>query len=130
MGLFEAMRKDRSFVLYARLPFLSGSDAVNKCIVARQLENFKGTLSLLADIIRQGIDDRTIRPGLDPELRAMVFMNIVMSFAKVLIIDEAPGFKDGFGAYKDDSFFSAFTQFLLDAFRTGPENPSDHVRHT
>jgi len=123
MSLFESMRKDKYFVLYARLSVLSVSGAVSKAILARHIGHYKGTLSLLADIIREGIEDGTIRPGIEPELRAMILMNIMMSFTKVLIIDEVPSFKGDIIAYEDDAFFSAFAQFLLDAFRSTPENP-------
>jgi len=73
-------------------------------------------------IMAEGIADGSIRSDMDPELRAVTFLNIGMAFTRDVLFNASLGPPERFFSYDPEEVFKAFSTIILDALRV-PGNP-------
>lgn len=125
LGVFETLRRDdRAFVLYGRMSLFYPKETVDSTFRETVIREFCDIFSFVTGIIRKGIADGSIRSDMDPELRAVILMNIVMSFTKDVVFETNIELFNRFFSHEIDEVFVAFARFLLDAIRARPVDAS------
>jgi AcrR family transcriptional regulator len=118
--VFKSQRNDRSSVLFGRLMVMYPQERIDEEQRAEVTRNFSYIVGLLAGIIRQGMEDGSIRTDrLSPELQATTLLNLIMAFARDILFSERLSISKLFSPFDEETVFNAVIDFLISAFR-GP----------
>jgi AcrR family transcriptional regulator len=118
LGFFDELRHDPMLVLWRRRPLIQiDMEQVNP----EREESFSDFQRIVADILRSGAADGTLRPADDPDLSAAVLMRIALSFI-LDITSENSSFSHYFPLlpYDEDTVFALFCDFIQNNLSPSP----------
>ena len=115
--VFEELRLDKTFLLYGRIAFIMSQDAIDELSQRMAVDELRNVLRIVTGIMTQGIADGSIRSDMDPELRAVTFLNIGMAFTRDVLFNASLGLPERFFSFEPEEIFKAFSKIILDSLR-------------
>jgi hypothetical protein len=117
LAFFDELRHDPMLVLWRKRPLIQID---MEQIRAEQEESFSDFQHIVADILRTGAADGTLRPASDPDLSAALLIRIALSFI-LDITSENSSFSPSFPLrpYDADTIFALFGDFIQNSLSTG-----------
>jgi AcrR family transcriptional regulator len=110
LAFFDELRRDPLLVLWKKSPLIQID---MEQIRAEQEESFSDFQHIVADILRSGAADETLRPAVDPDMSAALLIRIALSFI-LDITAENSSFSPSFSLhpYNADTIFALFCDFI------------------
>jgi AcrR family transcriptional regulator len=120
LGFFDRLRRDKTMLLYGRIPISRQAAAIDEKLRRAIEDEFRDFSAIVADIFALGKADGTLRIEGDPALAAAAMMSITISYLRDFAFESDLPYAGALRAFGEDDRFRVFASFMRNALFAVP----------